>query len=215
MTKKSRLNEFYGSRYLKPYQASFLPYLPIDKSGPPVLDLGCGHGTFLELLNEKGVPGVGIDLSEEAVAICSSKGLDAFQSDAINYLSDKIECYSAILCSHLIEHLEYGNACGLLQLCHRSLISGGRIILITPNPASLEVIEYFWLDPTHVRPYPLPLLSSMAEDAGFLEIASGQKTARGLPRRGIPRRLLLKLMLGRHYGRVDSWLVAEKPLDRQ
>jgi 2-polyprenyl-3-methyl-5-hydroxy-6-metoxy-1,4-benzoquinol methylase len=208
---KSKLNEFYGNRYLKLYQESFLPYLSIDKSGPPVLDLGCGQGTFLEILKDRGWQGVGIDLSEEAVTTCKSRGLDVSQSDAISYLSDKSESYSAILCSHLIEHLDYENACRLLRSCYQSLISHGRMILITPNPASLEVSEYFWLDPTHVRPYPLQLLSSMIEDAGFVEIASGQKTARGLPRRGIPRRFLLKLLLGRHYGKVDSYLVAEKP----
>ena len=206
-----RLNEFYGNpEQLRRYLQRYLPYIKAAPSGHPVLDLGCGSGAFIELLQENGLSAVGIDLADEAVSECTAKGLNVFRDDALHFLSDKHEEYGSIFCSHLIEHFEYDDAVRLLVSIHEALVTGGRIVLITPNPASLEVSEYFWLDPTHVRPYPLPLLVSMLEQTGFQVLDQGQQTASGLPRRGMPRRFLLKLVLGRHYGKVDSYIVGKK-----
>ena len=208
---KNRLNEFYGSQeQLRRYHRMYLTYLNTGSDAHPVLDLGCGFGAFMELLQESKVPVEGIDLAEEAVAECTAKGLHATRDDALHFLADKHGKYASIFCSHLIEHFNYGDACRLLSSMHEALINGGRVVLVTPNPASLEVSEYFWLDPTHIRPYPLPLLLSMFEEAGFKVLEHGQQTAPGLPRRGIPRRFLLRLVLGRHYGKVDSYIVGEK-----
>ena len=36
---------------------------------------------------------------------------------------------------------------------------GGKLVVVTPNVADLwTMTEAFWLDLTHIRPYPLPLL---------------------------------------------------------
>ncbi len=99
----------------------------------------------------------------------------------------------------------------MLELCQRALVARGRLHVNTPNPTSLEVIaETFWLDPTHVRPYPLPLLMQMFQRAGFQVIASGHASTPALPRRTLPRRLWLRLALGRHYGHENTFIVGEK-----
>lgn len=188
----------------------YLPYLYQASNEHPVLDLGCGSGAFMELLQEKNIPAEGIDMAVEAVTNCQAKGLNVVRDDALHFLAAEHENYASIFCSHLVEHLNYDDACQLLRSMHEALINGGRLILVTPNPASLEVSEYFWLDPSHVRPYPLKLLMSMFDQAGFQILAQGQQTAPGLPRRGIPRRFLLRLILGKHYGKVDSFIVGEK-----
>jgi methionine biosynthesis protein MetW len=50
--------------------------------GARVLDLGCGDGELLRLLEEeKGVAGQGIELDEKAIYECVAKGLSVFHGD--------------------------------------------------------------------------------------------------------------------------------------
>lgn len=210
----SALNEFYGSeQQLRRYHSRYLRFFDASSRSLPLLDLGCGSGVFLELVKSQGRRAIGVEVTREATSVCRAKGLEVLQDEALHHLTDKHQCYAGIFCSHLIEHLDYQNACRLLDLANAALTPGGRMILVTPNPASLEVIsEVFWLDPTHVRPYPLPLLLRMVERAGLQVRAQGQQSPPGLPRRGVPRRLLLQLLLGRHYNKMDSFVVGEKPI---
>lgn len=54
-----------------------------------VLDLGCGEGDLLYLLEkEKGVKGHGVEINEEAIYACVAKGLNVFHDDLDNGLVD-------------------------------------------------------------------------------------------------------------------------------
>ncbi|MBK5959817.1 methionine biosynthesis protein MetW [Rhodoplanes elegans] len=50
--------------------------------GSRVLDVGCGDGELLRLLEARGVDGRGIELSREGVNECVAKGLAVIQGDA-------------------------------------------------------------------------------------------------------------------------------------
>ena len=50
--------------------------------GARVLDVGCGDGELLRLLESRGVDGRGIELSREGVNECVAKGLAVVQGDA-------------------------------------------------------------------------------------------------------------------------------------
>lgn len=50
--------------------------------GSRVLDVGCGEGDLLRLLESRGVDGRGIELSREGVNRCVAKGLAVIQGDA-------------------------------------------------------------------------------------------------------------------------------------
>lgn len=50
--------------------------------GSRVLDVGCGDGDLLRLLERRGVDGRGIELSREGVNECVAKGLAVIQGDA-------------------------------------------------------------------------------------------------------------------------------------
>jgi methionine biosynthesis protein MetW len=56
--------------------------------GARVLDVGCGDGELLRLLETRGVDGRGIELSREGVNECVAKGLAVIQGDADTDLSD-------------------------------------------------------------------------------------------------------------------------------
>src|SRR5438445_4754925 len=53
-----------------------------------VLDVGCGDGELLKLLESRGVDGRGIELSREGVNECVAKGLAVIQGDADTDLVD-------------------------------------------------------------------------------------------------------------------------------
>ena len=53
-----------------------------------VLDVGCGDGELLKLLESRGVDGRGIELSREGVNECVAKGLAVIQGDADADLAD-------------------------------------------------------------------------------------------------------------------------------
>jgi methionine biosynthesis protein MetW len=50
--------------------------------GARVLDVGCGEGSLLQLLETQGVDGRGIELSREGVNACVARGLAVVQGDA-------------------------------------------------------------------------------------------------------------------------------------
>jgi methionine biosynthesis protein MetW len=56
--------------------------------GSRVLDVGCGDGDLLRLLEKRGVDGRGIELSREGVNQCVAKGLAVIQGDADTDLAD-------------------------------------------------------------------------------------------------------------------------------
>jgi len=56
--------------------------------GSRVLDVGCGEGDLLRLLESRGVDGRGIELSREGVNRCVAKGLAVIQGDADTDLSN-------------------------------------------------------------------------------------------------------------------------------
>jgi methionine biosynthesis protein MetW len=58
------------------------------QAGARVLDVGCGDGELLRLLETRGVDGRGIELSREGVNQCVAKGLAVIQGDADTDLED-------------------------------------------------------------------------------------------------------------------------------
>jgi methionine biosynthesis protein MetW len=59
------------------------------ETGSRVLDVGCGDGALLQLLNDtKAVDGRGVELSREKVNACVARGLSVIQGDADRDLRD-------------------------------------------------------------------------------------------------------------------------------
>src|SRR3954452_6862975 len=58
----------------------YADYLQFFSADDVVLDFGCGDGTWLELLDGRGIKGVGIDYDPDKVAAVHARGLDAICS---------------------------------------------------------------------------------------------------------------------------------------
>jgi SAM-dependent methyltransferase len=177
----------------------------------PVLDIGCGRGIFLSLLRESGIACVGIDFADEAVQASRNNGFTIQQADCLQFLEGPPGRFGGIFCSHVIEHMDYEGATRLIQMCRRALRPGGKLVIVTPNPEDIAIMgEIFWLDPTHVRPYPSLLLCSMLERSGFT-VTQREQFHGGwqlIGRRHLPAFYLKKLLLGKHYGRPNTAITA-------
>jgi 2-polyprenyl-3-methyl-5-hydroxy-6-metoxy-1,4-benzoquinol methylase len=151
--------------YVKAGQEIYVPYFAGRRN---VLDIGCGRGEFLEAMRSAGVGAKGIDLSEESVALCRSKGLEAETADLFMYLEDLAEAsLDGIFCSQVVEHLPPDRLPEMIRLCASRLERGGVIAIETPNPECLAIFAtHFYLDPTHTRPVPSALLAFYLEEFG-------------------------------------------------
>lgn len=159
-------DRFRGTEeYVQAGQRAYLPYFAGRKN---VLDLGCGRGEFLELMRDAGVPARGVDLDPESVALCRHKGLQAEAADLFDYLAKQPEeCFDGIFCAQVLEHLNPERVAEMIKLAASRLASGGVIALETPNPECLAIFAtHFYLDPTHTRPIPSPLLVFYLEEFG-------------------------------------------------
>jgi 2-polyprenyl-3-methyl-5-hydroxy-6-metoxy-1,4-benzoquinol methylase len=147
-------------------------YKPFFAGRENVLDIGCGRGEFLESMRESGVPAKGIDLSEESVALCAQKGLSAQAADLFLYLASQPEQeFDGIFSSQVVEHLDPRALPEMIRLCASRLRRGGVLAIETPNPECLAIFAtHFYLDPTHTRPVPHPLLAFYMEEAGLGQI---------------------------------------------
>jgi len=172
-------DKFRGSRpsILKRY----IPYLKyidpvlqnIENKNIKALDIGCGRGEWLQLLQEKNIDAQGLDLNNSILNIAKQNGVKNLQkSDAISFLKKvKDNTYDIVTAFHIIEHIPYEKLFELLQEIKRVSKKDAIILLETPNPLNIEVGAYsFYMDPTHLNPLPAPNIKFMAEYIGFKNV---------------------------------------------
>ena len=165
-----------GSRELiKSRLEVYLPFVAPLKTlygTPEVLDLGCGRGEWLELLQQNGFRAKGVDLDEGMLLACRELNLDVCQADALDYMKGlAAESLSVISAFHLVEHILFEALRQLVDEAKRILKPGGLLILETPNSENLVVgTSSFYLDPTHQKPIPAQLLAFVVEYAGFTRV---------------------------------------------
>jgi SAM-dependent methyltransferase len=138
----------------------------------PVLDLGCGRGEFLELLNEAGIAARGVDLDLDMVLLCRDKGLDVAHDDVFRCLDAVTDAsLGAVFSSQLIEHFTPAVVVRLVDIVRRKLRPDGVLIFETINPRCLTVFaRSFFLDPSHVWPFHPETMRFILETRGFTGI---------------------------------------------
>jgi 2-polyprenyl-3-methyl-5-hydroxy-6-metoxy-1,4-benzoquinol methylase len=98
-----------------------------------VLDVGCGSGTVLAALQDRGVTCRGLDVNPGAVAFCRSIGLDVAQGE----LADEPDAsYDVVTMFDVIEHL--ADPVAVLGTAMRKLKPGGYLVAFTPNIHSVS-----------------------------------------------------------------------------
>ena len=125
---KSWLNRIRARRYLQ---------LVHGLSGL-ILDIGCGDGHLLGLIEQEGVPAtrlIGLDFNERAAQAVRARGYRTFERP-IEELEEAPGSYALIIMNQVIEHLVDPRA--VIRRCAEWLEPGGCLILETPNTDSLD-----------------------------------------------------------------------------
>lgn len=198
---------------IKERQKVYLPYFTeskIDSKKYPAVDIGCGRGEFVQLLKEKGVRAVGLDLNKAMVDLTKEKGLEAVEDDALSYLrSQKSNSLMAITGFHIVEHIPFLDLVRIFDECYRTLQPGGFVVFETPNPENLIVGACnFYSDPSHLHPLPPAFLDFTLKTRGFnkTEVKRLHPIKPGLEHNDA----LVKEMAERIYGPQDYAVIAYK-----
>lgn len=165
-----------------------VPALPRKKPGKSsrILDVGCGSGKTMALLEELGWKTYGLEIDNNAVKIARDRGLKNIKlgdyKKIVNYPNNYFDC---IRLYHVFEHLPDPIDC--LNLIYKKLKSGGELIIGTPNTDGV-VSKFFgrnWYNldiPRHLFIFSEKNLKSLVKEKGFSRISVAHCSSDGLGR---------------------------------
>lgn len=147
-------------------------YLPIFATADNILDIGCGRGEFLELLQQQGKKAVGIDISESMLRRAAEKSMICKKAAALEYLQqEKDNSLGGIFSAQVIEHLQPEYLRDAVRESYRVLTKNAPIVLETINPLSIFALSnIYFLDITHQKPLHPEYMRYLLESSGFSEV---------------------------------------------
>src|SRR3990172_12552172 len=121
----------------------------LDLQNKNILDIGCYDGTFLSLIKNQNNNFYGLETSDWGVEKTQEKGINVqrYFFDGENRLPFPDNFFNAVVAGEIIEHIfdtEF-----FLEEIKRILKPGGRIVISTPNVASLgrRLLLLFGINP--------------------------------------------------------------------
>jgi SAM-dependent methyltransferase len=180
-----------------------------ERNPGALLDVGCGLGAFAADMQRRGWSARGTDFDAKAAwHVSKNHGfpVDVGELREIAYPDNR---FDAVTARHVIEHIR--EPVGFLRECWRILRPGGRLVLVTPNVASLGHSNYgrHWRGlepPRHLFLYGPQALAALAaacqirpgkvfstaQGAAFLFRASEEQEIGQVFRDSVPAFTLLK-----------------------
>jgi SAM-dependent methyltransferase len=168
-----------------------------------VLELGFGQGLFLEAATARGIRVVGLDRDEFLVTSARARGFEVHAGDVRNLKGLSGNQFDGVLAAHIIEHLQPDEVSQLLHEVAQVTRAGGRLVIVTPNIRDWQTMsEWFWQDPTHVRPYPGAAVLHLADRAEWTWDGEGYEPPL---KRSRLKLLVQRARFGSDYGYSSRW----------
>ena len=126
---------------------------PLLEARSEVVDIGCGRGEMLDLLQGFESQPLRVDNDPDNARCRRAKGHCVEQMDAVTFLRDRpAESIGAIFAAQVIEHFPFDMLKEFLALCRSRLRRGGSLVAETVNPYVLEAFKTFHTELPHQRP---------------------------------------------------------------
>jgi SAM-dependent methyltransferase len=149
----------------------YLPLLQGLERSAAVLEVGCGDGSVLAYLGQRGFSHAqGIDISAEQVELARARGVHAQVADLFHFLADHSEQFAAVLAVDVLEHLTRDELLRLAPLLYGALQPGGRVLIQTANGAGLFPGQVIYGDLTHMTIFTPQTLGQLLRPAGFADL---------------------------------------------
>jgi 2-polyprenyl-3-methyl-5-hydroxy-6-metoxy-1,4-benzoquinol methylase len=157
----------------------FLQFIP----GGKVLDVGCGCGEWLAWMQELGWTVEGVDFDPGAVKAARLAGLKV-NCGSVEDQQYPDASFDAVTLNHVIEHVP--DPVATLRECGRILKPGGKLVVVTPNGASLghRFFKQDWRGletPRHLHIFSPASMERALGLAGFREVSIQPQIVRSIP----------------------------------
>lgn len=158
-------------RMARKYAFLYKRFLPAIREAA-ILDVGCGVGHFLNMLEAEGYSNcTGVDISSDAIEICRGKVRSpVFLSDAFAFLESHPGSADFVINMHVLEHLALDDGIAFLKLLCGALRTNGTLVLATPNADCPWAGHCMFDDLTHQRLYTPRTLRQVLLQGGFESI---------------------------------------------
>lgn len=161
-----------------------------------ILDLGCGAGSNLALLADRGHEVVGLTISSAEAEACAGRGLRVVVADLVDELPFADSSFDGVVMSHVLEHI--AEPAMLLRRARALLRPNGRVFAAIPNVlyykqrfeflrGHFEYADSGLLDRTHLRFFDFDSALALISEAGFEVVDTAVDG--GVPSLGLRRRL--------------------------
>lgn len=147
-------------------------YVPLFKGHDPVLDLGCGRGEFVAMLQEADIQAGGVDLSPSMLREATNLNLPCRHGDILSTLkASERASLGGIFSAQVIEHFDADLLRQVVTESFQVLKPGGLILLETVNPLSLFAFSRIYLlDTTHRSALHPEFMRYLLESSGYRQV---------------------------------------------